>query len=86
MAEVQLVCLCLKVVSSFAESISLYLFFIVCACMNVDGQTGSGKTFTMSGPPDNRGVNTRALDELLERAEARSSDITDTITVRVDCI
>jgi hypothetical protein len=54
--------------------------------MNVDGQTGSGKTFTMSGPPDNRGVNTRALDELFERAEARSSDITDTITVRVDCI
>jgi hypothetical protein len=29
-------------------------------------QTGSGKTFTMEGPPDNRGVNFRALNRLFE--------------------
>ena len=28
------------------------------------GQTGSGKTYTMEGPQDNPGVNTRALHEI----------------------
>ena len=36
-------------------------------CIFAYGQTGSGKTWTMSGPPDNRGVNTRALEELFEK-------------------
>lgn len=40
-----------------------------------------GKTWTMSGPPSDRGVNTRALGELFERTQARSSVSRDTITV-----
>ena len=36
-------------------------------CIFAYGQTGSGKTWTMSGPADNRGVNTRALEDLFER-------------------
>eukprot|EP00037_Helgoeca_nana_P018080 m.172429 g.172429 ORF g.172429 m.172429 type:complete len:922 (+) comp24285_c0_seq1:102-2867(+) len=36
-------------------------------CIMAYGQTGSGKTFTMMGPPDNPGVNRRAIRELLER-------------------
>jgi kinesin family protein C2/C3 len=30
-------------------------------CIFAYGQTGSGKTFTMEGPPDNPGINSRAL-------------------------
>jgi hypothetical protein len=30
-------------------------------CIFAYGQTGSGKTFTMDGPADNPGINTRAL-------------------------
>ena len=40
-------------------------------CIFAYGQTGSGKTWTMSGPQNNRGVNTRALDELFERTQVR---------------
>ena len=40
-------------------------------CIFAYGQTGSGKTWTMSGPATNRGVNTRALDELFERTQVR---------------
>ena len=40
-------------------------------CIFAYGQTGSGKTWTMSGPLNNRGVNTRALDELFERTQVR---------------
>ncbi len=50
-------------------------------CIFAYGQTGSGKTWTMSGPPDNRGVNTRALDELFRRSRERSGDWNDTISV-----
>ena len=42
-------------------------------CIFAYGQTGSGKTFTMAGPPDNRGVNTRALDELFKRRDERAA-------------
>lgn len=53
-------------------------------CTNfLDGQTGSGKTWTMSGPSDNRGVNTRSLDELFQRSAARAVDYKDTISVNV---
>lgn len=35
----------------------------------------------MTGPPDHRGVNTRALDELFEKSQQRSDEWIDTITV-----
>lgn len=35
----------------------------------------------MTGPPDQRGVNTRALDELFEKSAQRSDEWNDTITV-----
>ena len=38
-------------------------------CIFAYGQTGSGKTFTMNGPADNRGVNTRALDDLFTQTQ-----------------
>lgn len=50
-------------------------------CIFAYGQTGSGKTHTMSGPPDDRGVNTRALEELFSRARERSGEWTDEICV-----
>ena len=31
-------------------------------CIFAYGQTGSGKTFTMDGPPDQPGINRRALE------------------------
>eukprot|EP00741_Cyanophora_paradoxa_P009213 tig00001486_g8923.t1 len=37
------------------------------------GQTGSGKTYTMEGPPGQRGVNIRTLEELLRAAELRAA-------------
>ena len=37
-------------------------------CIFAYGQTGSGKTHTMEGPPDERGVNFRALAELFSYA------------------
>jgi kinesin family member C2/C3 len=52
-------------------------------CIFAYGQTGSGKTWTMSGPPDNRGVNFRALNELFERTQSRASDFRDVITVSI---
>ena len=42
-------------------------------CVFAYGQTGSGKTFTMDGPPDNRGVNYRALQELFSYAETSNN-------------
>ena len=44
-------------------------------CIFAYGQTGSGKTHTMEGPPEDRGVNFRALAELFSLA--RSSDAAD---------
>lgn len=52
-------------------------------CIFAYGQTGSGKTFTMAGPPDNCGVNTRALEELFNKSSKRHHDYNDVITVSV---
>lgn len=52
-------------------------------CIFAYGQTGSGKTFTMVGPPEDRGVNLRALDELLAKAHGRADEYVDTISVSI---
>jgi kinesin family protein C2/C3 len=45
-------------------------------CIFAYGQTGSGKTYTMEGPPENRGVNLRCLEELFRLAnEERASEM-----------
>merc|ERR1719313_82633 len=51
--------LCLSVVDGYNVCIMAY------------GQTGSGKTWTMQGPPDNPGVNRRAIKKLIEHTNAR---------------
>eukprot|EP00048_Salpingoeca_helianthica_P013128 m.196045 g.196045 ORF g.196045 m.196045 type:complete len:1328 (+) comp15460_c15_seq13:156-4139(+) len=43
-------------------------------CIIAYGQTGSGKTFTMMGPPDNEGVNRRAVRELLRICQERRAN------------
>lgn len=40
-------------------------------CIFAYGQTGSGKTYTMMGPPEDRGINIRALQELFMIAGER---------------
>ncbi|KAE9115710.1 Kinesin-like protein [Phytophthora fragariae] len=52
-------------------------------CIFAYGQTGSGKTFTMSGPPENLGINTRSLQELFERKSDRMKEYQDEITVSI---
>mmetsp|Transcript_21188 Transcript_21188/g.42262 ORF Transcript_21188/g.42262 Transcript_21188/m.42262 type:complete len:728 (+) Transcript_21188:162-2345(+) len=52
-------------------------------CIFAYGQTGTGKTFTMMGPPEARGVNTRALHELFSLSQKRRSTVSDKITVSV---
>jgi len=52
-------------------------------CIMAYGQTGSGKTFTMEGPDDNPGVNSRALRELFRIAEERSQDFTYSFSASV---
>ncbi|POM76178.1 Kinesin-like protein [Phytophthora palmivora] len=52
-------------------------------CIFAYGQTGSGKTFTMSGPPENPGINTRSLQELFERKGDRVKEYQDEITVSI---
>ncbi|KAG5179304.1 P-loop containing nucleoside triphosphate hydrolase protein [Tribonema minus] len=52
-------------------------------CIFAYGQTGTGKTFTMTGPPSNRGVNTRALEELFRLSHARASEVRDDISVSI---
>ena len=52
-------------------------------CIFAYGQTGTGKTFTMMGPAESRGVNTRALYELFEMSDKRRKTIEDKITVSV---
>jgi len=42
-----------------------------------------GKTYTMSGPSNSKGVNTRSLAELFARSAARSADIRDAFSVNV---
>ena len=50
-------------------------------CIFAYGQTGSGKTFTMEGPPDNRGVNFRALDSMFALALERADEARYTISL-----
>ena len=52
-------------------------------CIFAYGQTGSGKTYTMTGPPEDRGCNMRALTELFAKSETRKADVADAITVSV---
>ncbi|KAJ1448857.1 P-loop containing nucleoside triphosphate hydrolase protein [Pelagophyceae sp. CCMP2097] len=52
-------------------------------CIFAYGQTGSGKTFTMTGPPEDRGCNLRALRELFSMSQQRRAEIKDTIKVSV---
>jgi hypothetical protein len=42
-------------------------------CIMAYGQTGSGKTYTIEGPAEDPGVNSRALAELFRSAEERST-------------
>lgn len=52
-------------------------------CIFAYGQTGSGKTYTMTGSDDSQGVNIRALGDLFEKVESRSSEWNDVIAVSV---
>uniref|UniRef100_A0A6U1BUB9 Kinesin-like protein n=1 Tax=Rhizochromulina marina TaxID=1034831 RepID=A0A6U1BUB9_9STRA len=52
-------------------------------CIFAYGQTGSGKTYTMTGPPEQCGVNTRALEELFRRSSGRTDEIRDHISVSI---
>ena len=52
-------------------------------CIFAYGQTGSGKTYTMAGPSDDKGVNTRSLDELFEKVEERKGEWEDTVAISV---
>ncbi|KAL7689156.1 putative kinesin-like protein [Plasmopara halstedii] len=52
-------------------------------CIFAYGQTGSGKTFTMSGSPENPGINTRSLQELFARKNERMKEYQDEITVSI---
>lgn len=51
-------------------------------CLFAYGQTGSGKTFTMNGPKENPGVNTRAMKKLFEQKQNDSNYRTE-ITLSV---
>ena len=77
---------------AFFSTLSAYFFGITASSLTLHSTTPltlpslllsyhPGKTWTMSGPPSDRGVNTRALGELFERTQARSSVSRDTITV-----
>jgi kinesin family member C2/C3 len=50
-------------------------------CIFAYGQTGSGKTYTMQGPPTDRGVNTRALEDLFDSVNKRRNEFHDVITI-----
>lgn len=43
-------------------------------CIFAYGQTGSGKTFTMEGPKENPGVNTRALEKLFADVASKQGE------------
>ncbi|GMI03416.1 hypothetical protein TrRE_jg4398 [Triparma retinervis] len=44
-------------------------------CIFAYGQTGSGKTYTMEGPPENRGVNYKAIAEMFKVEKEREEDV-----------
>lgn len=50
-------------------------------CLMAYGQTGAGKSFTMMGPPENPGVNRRAIKQLLELVSGNQ----DTMEVSIIC-
>mmetsp|Transcript_29343 Transcript_29343/g.47373 ORF Transcript_29343/g.47373 Transcript_29343/m.47373 type:complete len:507 (-) Transcript_29343:164-1684(-) len=52
-------------------------------CIFAYGQTGSGKTYTMEGPPTDRGVNMRAIEEVLKVSQMRSDEITYEIRMSI---
>lgn len=52
-------------------------------CIFAYGQTGSGKTFTMTGNPENPGLNTRVLKELFRIREQRKEEIDISISLSV---
>jgi kinesin family protein C2/C3 len=52
-------------------------------CIFAYGQTGSGKTYTMEGPPNNRGINYRAVRELFSVAGERGDDYNFTLSVSI---
>ena len=53
-------------------------------CIFAYGQTGSGKTYTMEGPPDNRGINYRTVQEIFSLAHGeRKDDYNYTIAVSI---
>ena len=51
------------------------------ACIFAYGQTGSGKTHTMEGPPEDRGVNFRALEEVFRLRTERQGDVKYTFSM-----
>jgi len=53
------------------------------ACIFAYGQTGSGKTYTMEGPPDDRGVNFRTMEELFAMIAARQGEYTTEVRIAV---
>lgn len=53
-------------------------------CVFAYGQTGSGKTYTMEGPAEDPGVNTRALRQLFRVAEDKGDECE--LTVHASCI
>eukprot|EP01062_Namystynia_karyoxenos_P078279 TRINITY_DN8039_c3_g1_i1.p1 TRINITY_DN8039_c3_g1~~TRINITY_DN8039_c3_g1_i1.p1 ORF type:complete len:1015 (+),score=338.19 TRINITY_DN8039_c3_g1_i1:91-3045(+) len=52
-------------------------------CIFAYGQTGSGKTYTMEGPPDNRGVNFRTVEDLFLQARERVGEYTYEMSVSI---
>eukprot|EP01012_Entosiphon_sulcatum_P039254 TRINITY_DN5159_c0_g1_i1.p2 TRINITY_DN5159_c0_g1~~TRINITY_DN5159_c0_g1_i1.p2 ORF type:complete len:805 (+),score=202.62 TRINITY_DN5159_c0_g1_i1:3523-5937(+) len=52
-------------------------------CIFAYGQTGSGKTYTMEGPPDNRGVNYRTVQELFRMSAERNADYATKVSIAV---
>lgn len=52
-------------------------------CIFAYGQTGSGKTHTMAGPASDRGVNTRALEELFSKSRARQEEFHDSVMLSI---
>jgi len=54
-------------------------------CIMAYGQTGSGKTHTMEGPPENPGVNLRALERLFEVRSAFARPLARFHATRLHC-
>eukprot|EP01062_Namystynia_karyoxenos_P074324 TRINITY_DN7120_c0_g1_i1.p1 TRINITY_DN7120_c0_g1~~TRINITY_DN7120_c0_g1_i1.p1 ORF type:complete len:862 (+),score=281.44 TRINITY_DN7120_c0_g1_i1:95-2680(+) len=52
-------------------------------CIFAYGQTGSGKTWTMEGPRENPGVNTRALERLFEVIDERRDEETTEVSLSI---